>query len=513
MPLVDTSVVKTRTTSSTPAALASNQNVPTNNLDKLRAGVFSTTKNINAIGQQLGVSNRTLNSINDTARSVVSIANSIKSVSSVFGLDKSRLAKSIDSIIGNVFDDTNIKKASTTTTKISDPTATNLTAPKSSGFLLTSLEAGSKTQSPKDSSSKFGSLSDLMTGTNISTVLDRYNLTSENTLNITLNNEAFENNKKGLFSDLSKISNFVNKATVAVSRVSNLVTATRATVSNVINSSNGSNSRINAVSSRNPISLFNNQNTADRPLLKLASIANDVSAFVGTVDNLSTALGGADLSNFYISGSRNTPTLMNQSGGLVSTRGYDIDSVTANSILGVARNSGCNVGSENFSSYQNRASLFNVALTSAAQNGLDDLVDSLLNCSMATTSLGAQAINNSFISTVASNIETGLTILDRVVNKSSLNTPSLRESIITNPSLKASDVPTISAIMVSLGTTSTGALSVPGAGVGPYQVLDLSIIDKSKRPVINGIMEDSVINDFLNGSDMSLLPNGTLTLV
>lgn len=412
-------------------------------------------------------------SLNNAASTAVNnfIQSAIKSISGTLGSSKTGLASGISPPLSKVFTNTNIPSASNTVSRVSDPVnVLSLKNPASSAFRVTSASPGSQTVDISGANSKFGSGADAMTGTILSTVLNRFNLDSASNLLSSITNSFTGSKVSGLFASLN-----VDPA------VSAAVTGVNAT----------------------DLTAFVKNNTF--------LTDNDLNNFLGNSASLNNALGGGqDFSSFFQT--NNVYSLINQNGQAVSTNGSGVDATTANAILGILNLAGCGIADLNYSSFFEKSSLFNLGLNLSALNGMKAEVEALLGCSHASTMSGQQSIINAFLATSGSQLEMADTVLSHVDVPSSVNNDYLNKTIVTNPRLRSTDVTTLDSVFGKLGTTTTKAVSVPTASSSSYPVYDVSLLSATQPSLVSGIFGDTTIVDYFNSSPMTLQKDGRLAL-
>jgi hypothetical protein len=468
MSFIDTSVITN--TSNTLGGVSSALSIA-----KSQSAVSKTVSTLSTVASKsivsaLGVSNPLAGNVAPSLLST-SLSSAVGALTKSFGVDPTGLAKGLDSALSGVFKDTNVKTASTVSTAISDPTASLLAKlPNSAGFKLTSSEAGSQLISSSGSTTDFGSKATSLIGTNLSTVTNRFNLDSVNNIGNTITNSNLTTGLKGLFSNVSSVVKQVGS-----------VAKTAITISNTINRSTGS-------------SLY----------------GNDTQVFLNKVGNLSSALSGTNMSQYVLSSTKNT--LMDSSGTIIDTNSTGIDATTANLIASVANLAGCNIP-VGYQSYSANASYFNTSLNLAVRGGMTSLVTSLVNCAMGNTTLGQQALSNSFNTSLGSVVSLASTIISKINSPESLNTANNRQTLLTNASLTASDSTLVESIFNTMGTTTVKALSVESVSSDACPVLDYSTLTKATPSFLNGATGSSTISNFLNGKSMTLDSSGMYTVV
>jgi len=457
MSFIDTSVINQSVIGSTAKTTAATVGAVNTNLQSI-SKLAST-----AVSAALAVKNPSLSNINTLVQSA-GLSSAVKSLTSALSADVTRLAKGLDSALSSVFKDTTVKTASTVTTAISDPVSSllNSKVPTSSGFKLTSSEAGSQQISLGGSTSVFGTKAVDMIGTNLSTVMNRYNLDSVSNVAKTITDSNTTNGLKSLFSTVSSV------AKTAINVVS------------TVNKATGG-----------------------------ALYDNDTAIFLNKVSNLSSALGGKDLSTYSIS-SPNT-SLLSSTGTTVNTNKSGIDATTANLIASVANLAGCNVPG-GYSSYSTVGSSYNLATNLAAQYGMTDLLTSLLSCAMGDTSLGQTSLKNSFITATSSYVSLANLILGSINDPTTLNTSDIKSSILTNQTLSAADKSTVDSIMSQLGTTTIKAYSIDEASSVACPVLNTNTLLSSNSSFVNSVLGDSTITDFKTSQVLTVSSIGTLEL-
>lgn len=399
------------------------------------------------------------------------LQSSLTSITSTFSNAVKGLASGLDSTLSGLFKDTNVKTASTITSLISDPIKTNFVdtkIPTSSAFKITSFEAGSQAISMTGASSQFGSNADSMIGTSLSTIMNRFNLDSSSGLASSITGSNSSSSLKSLFSTVGSL-------TKSVSGVAQTVQA---------------------------ISQIPNQLTQSLT----RSINNEIQALTGRSGTL-TNLTGVDASSFYLG--TGTLTLQDQNGNLVSTTGSGTDSTTANALLSIARLIGCDTSNvTEYSSVNELASLFNMILSLASQQGLSSLVNSLLGCSMATTVYGQTAVTNAFTSVAGSDLTIASSLLGQITNPLTLNNPTLTRSIVSNPNLTAADTATLETLLAQLGATPLSAYETTTVD-SSLVMYDVNTLSSSEKSILDSLFGDTTLSTYLNGSVVSLQADGT----
>lgn len=468
MSFIDTSVLTNTTNnligSASASAIAKTQSAITRSITPL------TNLASKSIVSALGINNSVVANV---ASSVLTngLTSAVGSLTKSFSVDPTSLAKGLDSTLSGVFKDTNIKTASTIATAISDPVAGLASKlPNSSGFKLTSSEAGSQIISSAGSSSEFGSKASSLIGTNLSTVMNRFNLDSVNNLAGSITNNNLTTGLKGLFSNISSVTKQVGS--VARAAIS---------ISNTINRATGN-------------SLY----------------GNDTQIFLNKVGNLSAAVGGSDLSKYVVSSP--TTSILDSNGSTVDTHSTGIDATTTNLIASVASLAGCNVPG-GYQSYSAIGSYFNTSLNLAIQGGLGSIVNSLINCAFGTTSLGQQSLTTGFNTSIGSVVSLAASILSKINNPSALNTISNRQTLLTNQSLSASDATLVESIFNGMGTTTIKAMSVDSASSTDCPVIDYTTATNTNKSFLTAATGSSTISDFLNATPMDLNKLGVYSVM
>lgn len=434
----------------------------------------SVTSTIQGINGNLSTSRLTVeNAFSSTLGSntaLSQISSALQSVTNTFSKTANQLASNINSSLSKIFDDTNIKEASAVVTKISDPLQTNLTnlkPPLASAFKISSTEAASKPVGINGVNSTFGSKASDMIGVELSTILNRFNIDSPNNLGSKISNNQASSRIKGLLSDVSSIGADISKLTSSVNQASQAVTKSL--------------------------------NVAIR------GVQNDLQSFTAKTATLSS-LTGIDTSQFFVPSG--DTSLRDSSGQLINTRGSRVDRSTANSILDIVRDIGCNVPTELYDSISEIDSLFNALLAAASQFRLDDLVDSLLGCSQAATDSGQAGIIYVFNQTVDSDPVMANKLLGAVSNKSLLSSDNILTNIVSNSELKISDIGTIDSIVTSLGKTMTDPYTVSGISTLGLEVYDLSTISKANDNFTDGVFGDQTFSTLNNATELKLAQEG-----
>ena len=437
------------------------------NLTPISSQAGAAIAAVTAKGNSLATSINSISStVNNLEKTVVGKATSylqqaLKSTTSLFGQNPTGLASTLDSALSSVFKNTTVKSATNTISQISDPIKTNLLAakaPLATAFLISGIEAGSQTVGLSGATSSFGSKAEDMISTSLSTVLGRINLDSTANLGKTLTDIKTNAAISGLFSSVNSVAKLAS------------------TTAQLVGGS------------------------------KELNVANDIQSFLGRTSNLQQALGGTDVSQYYMQSQ--DYSIVDQDGQPVYTNKSGVSSTTANALLEIARLVGCDVGIVNFNSASELASLFNTLLSLASQNGLSSIVNSLLGCSAAGGPLGQVAITNAFTSTAPTDAAIAKMLINKVDNKAALNTDLITQSLVTNPNLKSSSVGDVNLIMQSLGTTTQSAYQVQSIGSGT-PVYNTSVLAASNPGFVETVFGDSTFTNFLNGVPVSLQSNGT----
>lgn len=391
----------------------------------------------------------------------------LASVSGIFGSSATSLADTINGTLTGIFSDTNIKSASTTTTQISDPVKTNLLSgklPTSSAFKVSSLEAGSQTVTMTGSSSEFGSKAAEMIGTNLSTLLDRFNLDSIGSLGSTLSKITGASGLGGLFSDVSKI------------------TSTVAPTSTVTKNS--------------PISTAGIQRT----------LTNDAQSFLGRTDTLGK-LTGIDTGQYFTAST--AKTLVDQTGTVVDTKKSGVDANSANSLLQLAKVVGIETSVTHYDSANESDSIFNTLIALSTHFEMGGLVTDLLASPKASTPAGQSAIASAFKANVGSKPEISNTLLNSVDNTSDLATENILKTTVSNPNLKATDITNITNIFTTLGSTIPHGYAVGTISDDTTMVYDSYTLSKSNSSFINGVFGDTALSTYCDGKVLSLNSDGS----
>jgi len=422
------------------------------------------------------------------------LTQAISSITSTFGSSVTGLAAGLNSTLSGIFNNTNIASASTTATQLSDPVLTNLlkAPPVSTAFTTNSFQSGSSSVSIAGSSSAFGSLASNMIGTQLSTVMNRLNLDAVNNVGTAVTNAQATSLVSGLLTSTP-----LSSSLSAISSIAGTVLSTVKTVSSVVSSAETLASNVTTI--------------ANAVGNVVANPANDLAVFLGKASELTSVLGSTELSNLYLTDDFSANTLTDQNGTTVDTNGTGIDSVIANAILQIAQSSGCTTSTTSYTSTSTQASLFNVAITAASQVGLSGLVNDLVGCLTAQTTLGQAALSTAFTTSAASQIGIASTIIQAIVSPNNLNTPAVTNTLLTNPNLKASDVGTLTSVLSAIGTTATQAMSVQGISSNDLPVYNSNLISAVQTGVTNTIVGDSTLTDYSVGYPMSLNDTGQLT--
>lgn len=446
------------------------------------------------------VTNNPLNTANVVQKAASTyLASAIKSTKATFDTATKSLAGGISPILGSLFVNTNNSKSSTTTTLISDPVNTNLLSkqnPGSGTFKVDSLQTGSNPLSSKGATSVFGTGAASMQGVNLTTLLNRFNLDLKSITSLpnALSTNKSSNQLSGLFANLS-----VGAGSLAGSLVGSALDSTSlgglaaGVTTGLVASSLG---------------------VSSSPIVARAEI-NDLSVFLGITTPTAKALGyggnSTALSGYFVTNPSHS--LINSTTGAgVNTSKSGVDATTANAILAAFNKTGCTTSITNYGSAHVQASSFNMSLELAAINGMVDLVASLLGCSHASTAMGQRSLTNAFSAASSSQINVSSQILQSIQAPDTLNTPTTALSILTNPSLSASDVGTINSIFATIGTTTKSAYTSSAASSDKYPVYDVSLLAQTQPSFLDAAFNSKDFTNYLNGTPMTITNDGSLDL-
>jgi hypothetical protein len=412
------------------------------------------------------------------------LRSAIQSTLNTFDKTTNSLASGINTRLAGIFKNTNVASASTVSTRISDPVASNLLAskkPTATSWRVTGGDTGS--QALTSSRTTAGTGAAQMTGTSLTTLLNRFktDIGAATSLPTVLANKVNSNQMNALF----------NKA----------IPGGSSTVSSL--SSAGS-----LVSVSTGKALTQTLGTSKSGFTDISF--NDLTQFQGQVSPVSTAFGGRDFSGYYYSGG--DYSLMTRDGSMVNTNKSGVDANTANAILGLVRTIGCSVTNNEYLSTNQVNSLFGLGLLLAALEGMVDLVTDLLNCSHASGQFGQQALARAFTQSSGSQLGVAGSILDKIDAPQSLYTPDLSYSILTNPSLSASNKSSVDSIFGKLGTDTKSEFMVPGVSSNKYPVYNGALIPQVQMGFTNAIFQDTTLTDYFQGQRMGVGSNGKLSL-
>lgn len=397
------------------------------------------------------------------------LKSAIQSITGTFSKVSDGLASGINKALSDIFKDTNIKNASTVQTKISDPVKTNLldtTSPLSTAFKISSLESGSLSSTNSSLNSAFGSKSGEMIGTELSTLLNRFNLDSSDNVISKITTSLQKSSINGLFSNTSNITK----------DLSNLSNSFNTVKSSVLNSSS---------------TLVN-------------SVNNELQSFIGRTNSLSN-LTNMDMSQFFVADINSS--LSNSDGIITTTRGSGVDANIANDLLAIAKNISCNVPTDFYDSLTQIDSLFRSLLALATNFKLDDLLDSLLGCDRVNSLTGQESLVYVFKEFATTDLISADKILNTIENKSLLSEDKIYKDLVTNPSLKISDVGTMNSIITNLGSTIQDSYTIPGISED-VNVYDINSIYKSNSGFVNTSFGDISLTTISSGIAMSLDSSG-----
>ncbi len=417
------------------------------------------------------------------------LQSALRSINSTFDKTAKGLATSVSGSLVGIFQDKNNRSASTTATNISDPVTTNLLKskpPTSSTFKVDSLQSGSQLVTMSGSSSTFGSGDLSMVGTNLSTLLDRFDLDAISSLPTTVASSLSSDKVNGLF------------------------TKTPTNVTSAISPKVSSGIFGKSLGDLNSLSVNATALTGNVSDVAKLSQSNDFQTFIGQTSTLTKFTGIKDVSSYFLANP--DYSLVNNSGVPVDTNRSGIDAGTANSILSLLKIAGCSLTNTNYNSANLQSSIFNIGLSSAAQGGMINEVTNLLGCSQASSPLGQQSLISSFVSTIGSQLGISRTILGSIQSPSTVNTPFVRENLITNSSLTASDAPTVRSILTDIGSSVEESITLPGTTTSPYPVYDARLLATAQPSFVKEIMGDNTFSDFIVGVPLNINPDGKLAI-
>ena len=494
MGFLSTSVISSPIASGGTTSVATAQGVSTRSVTAIPTAVASAVGT--TIGTAAGAVVGTVAVAENTATSFLAAA--IKSVDGVFASGVNALASGLDGALSGIFSDTNNTAASTTTTQISDPLATNLLnqqLPSSGMFGVGSLQSGSSQIGIAGQNSTFGSLASSMTGTQLSTVLDRYNLDSSSNLTGVLANSLTGQALYGLLGEVgSVVGTVVGTAAGAVGAVAGGALGTAASVVNTTEESA-------AVAYGSTVSAA------------LSSLGADQSAYLGTANGVSTLAGlsASDVGSFYGSDLGGV-SLLSSAGAIVDTLGSGVSAQLANAIVSLAGNAGCDVGGYGYNSYGGQTGAYNLGLYLASVTGMGDLLSAMMSCGLGPPALGQNGLTTAFIGASSRYPSIALTLLGGIVAKTVLNTAVITSGILTNSSLVASDLGTVGSIMSGIGTTTLDAYTVPEISDVDLNTYNSAIMASSPDSFLNAAMGTTTMAAVLGGYAVPLQPDGTYGL-
>jgi hypothetical protein len=478
---------------STPSANTSKSvfSTVTGGLNGVSTGVGSLDSAAMAVGQTTNTIARTVDTVNKTARF---ISSALKSISSTFSSSPTALASGISDRFTKVFNNTNIVDASTSTRKISDPITSFLASktPGSSAYRISSLQNGSQAVGLTGGSSIAGSGADLMIGTQMSTLIKRYNLDSSSRALNASSNSLGASKLNGLFSTL-------NRAAVTVRAVTNTVQSEVRAINNVVVSAKREYDAITGV--------VNSAKDSFNALTSISSI-NDFTQFVSSVDSLAVGVQEASVGAYYLTNA--TGSLIDQTGAIIDTYGSGVDAVTANALLQAMSRGGCNTTTKEYLSANNQGSLFNLSIGLASKYGMGREVNDLLGCSFASSPLGQRSITNAFTTIAGSNVDLSTRLLKSVVSSSSIFTNTLGKQIVTNPKLTAVDATKVSDLFSLLGSSPTEAFTLPGTAGDKYPIFDASTLISTQPSFLSAMLGDATIVDYFNSQELKPSLEGLL---
>lgn len=486
MPLIPSTVINSTNAGASPellkaiqagAAAFTSSGINTSIVDassKVTAVGASATSGLSTISGVVGSANASLSTVKTAAQqfesSVLSkstsyLSSALASVSSTFDKSVTGLASGLTTTLSGVFKDSTIKSAAASVTDTSDAVKTNFTAaskPNSGPFKIGPNSATSEVLKLTNTITTLGTKANLMVGTKVSTVLNRFNLDKPDNLISKIAGNSVSKDLAGLFSTAGAVSGLARSVTSVVS-----------------------------------------------PVLS-KSTQNDIEGFLGRTRAL-TNLTGTNASQYYLQNSNYS--LVTNTGVNVDTNQSGVDADTANGILALAKVVGCDVsGFDYFNSLNQMGSIFNLILSLASQLGMKDIVDALMGCTHGASSMGKLAAINAFNATAATNPAMGSTLINYVDNKTALKSDYLVEAMVTNQNLSVSQKGDVDFIMQSMGTTTVDAYKVKSDASGYANVFDAKVLSASNPDFTNAVLNDKTLTTFMTGVPVTLKADGSFTV-
>lgn len=378
-------------------------------VSKLESGASSL------LGSVTGTASSGVSSVTGTIGGYLSSA--VKSVDGTFSSGASSLASGIDSLFSSSFQNTVKTGSATVQTGMSDPVATLQKSldSKTGMYKLTSTSTQAQRVSNLGSAVNADGTPNL-TGTSLSTVLNRYNFSSASSILPTLMSNAKTSAVGGIYTNL-------------MSTTSSTVSSVTSTVSSVKSATSTAFSQVAALTSLS------------------SYIPTDMQQLIGTVSAASTT------GDSYVA----TDT----EGNVTSTVATATSGTTAslvNQINSLGSSLGCTT-SYNYTSVTGNNTAYNASLYLSATQGLQSIFQELADCERSASN-GSQAVMSAlFGQSSGSDLGMANVILSKITSPSTVNTTANTTSLVSNPNLTSSDVSTVNSIFSTIGASPTSTLS------------------------------------------------------
>ena len=427
--------------------------------DAISGSVFGLEKNATALaGGALSSAATTLSPV------AAYVTKGLNSAVSLFGKGADDLASGINNLFTSSFQDTVKPGAATVQTGISDPVSTlkSTLNPNTGMYTITSASL-LPTQVANLGNAVLADGTPNLTGTQLGTLLDRYQFSSPSSIIPTL---------------------LSNKKTSAVGSVYQNLFSTVATVASTAGS-------------------------AYETYQTVSGQVSDLIATDGLVALVPAALQSTVMGD--ISGG-DTYFATDVDGNVISTVSTTNTSATAsllNQINFAASVLGCTDSANYVSTNANNIS-YNSALVSAALYGLTNLLHDLVNCKLSAGSVAQGVLGTLFGHTAGSDLPTSSIILGAMAAPATANTEANQTAILTNPNLTSTDTTTVNVMFATLGGSASDYYNTPISTSDSSSYVDLSKVGSSTPTFTNSLLGNDIYSTVNNSSPMSLDVTGNL---
>lgn len=370
----------------------------------------------------------------------------VKSVDGTFSSGASSLASGIDGLFSSSFQNTVKSGAATVQTGMSDPVATLQKSldSKTGMYRLTSTSTQAQRVSNLGSAVNADGTPNL-TGTSLSTVLNRYNYSSASSILPTLMSNSKTSAVGGIYTNL------MSTASSTASSVTSTVSSVQSTTGNMFSQ----------VASLTSLSAY---------------IPSDMQQLIGTVSATSTT--------------GDTYVATDTAGNVTSTVATASSGTTAsliNQLNSIGTSLGC-TGSYNYTSVTGNNTAYNASLYLSATQGLQSMFQEFADCERSSSN-GSQAVMSAlFGQSAGSNLGMTNLILNKITSPSTVNTSANTSALVSNPNLTGSDASTVKSIFSTIGASPTATLSSStAAGSSNF----FTSLFGAKAPTKMGVVETS----------------------